>query len=152
MRITNYFLAMLSLTGCDFIYTSGDLKVCKDIVEEIEKQDLPLDTLMEFYIKDLDLKNSLSSVVRNSKYELIVANSGETIRRGNGRGRIHAHRTDSYLTVLIETIDHGHAGEYGYAYSSDPNNISWNNDYWGESWTIGSQINKNWWKIYYDLD
>lgn len=138
MRITNYFLAMVTLTGCDFIYTSGDLQVCKEVVEEIKMQEIPLDTLMEFYIKDLDLNSGLSSVVRNSNDDLIVVNSGETIRRGRGRGRIHAYRTNSNLTVLIETIDHGHAGDYGYAYSSDPNKISWNNYYWGESWSIDS--------------
>ena len=151
MKITNYFLPILALIGCDFIYTSGDLKVCKEIVELIRSQGFPLDTVMEFYIEDLDLKNGLSSMVRNSNYELIVVNSGETIIRGRGRGQIHAHRTASHLTVFIETVDHGHAGEYGYAYSSVPNVISWNNDYWGELWTIGSQINKHWWKIYYDL-
>lgn len=145
------FALLFVLIGCDSTYNSDDLKKCKLIVEELKRNDLPNDTLLQFYIEDLDLNKGISEVVKNKHYQSVVANSGKTIERGMGRGNIHLYRSSSRIMIFIETKDQGHAGEYGYGYSSEPNKLNWDHDNWGEFWQFDSQLDSHWWQIYFDL-
>ncbi len=70
---------------------------------------------------------------------------------GQGAGMVWALRADSSLQVWIETVDWGHAGEWGYAYSSDGKPPVWNADLFGERWFLGKQLDAHWWTIYFDL-
>lgn len=70
---------------------------------------------------------------------------------GQCAGMVWALQVDGSLRVWIETVDRGHAGEWGYAYSSDGKPPVWNADLFGEHWFLGKQLDAHWWMIYFDL-
>jgi hypothetical protein len=68
--------------------------------------------------------------------------------RGKGAGLIYVDTSESgSLIVWIETLDLGHAGEYGYVHAQDGEKPAWNADAWGERWEVGSSVGDGWWKI-----
>jgi hypothetical protein len=145
------FALFFGLIGCNSTYNSGDLDKCKLIVEELKNRDLPNDTLLQFYIEDLDMKKGLYEVVKNDRYQSVLVSSGKIIESGMGRGSIHVYKSNSDIMIFIETKDQGHLGEYGYGYSSEPNKLNWDHDNWGEFWQNDSQLDNHWWQIYFDL-
>jgi len=86
---------------------------------------------------------------------------GETFHRGQGAGNVWARLTpDGELTVVIETKDRGHAGEYGFAYSDVPLTPQ----PFGGGWLMidvpghinivqpKMKIDDHWWKVLNNLD
>lgn len=74
----------------------------------------------------------------------------EVIERGRGAGCIWASRDEGgALSVWIETLDLGHAGEYGYAWSRAGTPRS--PEVWSERWTGYTALSGGWWMVRYDL-
>jgi hypothetical protein len=75
----------------------------------------------------------------------------ERIMRGQGRGLVWAEvKPEGELRVAIETVDRGHAGEWGFLYSDGPVTTA-DIDELGREWHLESEITTNWWIIHYDL-
>jgi hypothetical protein len=85
----------------------------------------------------------------------------EPFRRGQNEGNVWARRlSDGHLSVVIETRDLGHAGEYGFAYSD----ATLSPKPFGGPWLQldipgpliyvlpSMKIDDNWWKVVYNLD
>jgi hypothetical protein len=85
----------------------------------------------------------------------------EAFRRGQNAGNVWARRSSNgKLSVVIETRDLGHAGEYGFAYSD----VALSPRPFGASWLEidvpgplslvlpNMKIDDNWWKVVYNLD
>ncbi|MCY3021996.1 MAG: hypothetical protein NTW87_23540 [Planctomycetota bacterium] len=103
----------------------------------------------ELRLADLSRPGSLRAVQPN-----------ETFARGQGAGCVWAKvSADGKLTVVIETRDLGHAGEYGFAYSDAPLLPK----PFGKDWfTIDvpghlnivlpeMRIDEHWWRVLYNL-
>lgn len=84
----------------------------------------------------------------------------EQFARGQGVGNVWARSRKGHLTVVIETRDLGHAGEYGFAYSDEALSLEPFGDHW---FTLDvpskinivqpdMQIDAHWWKVVYNLD
>lgn len=71
--------------------------------------------------------------------------------RGEGSGLVWVHRANGRTCVWIETVDRGHVGEWGYAWSSDGTPPDWPYDAWGERWSLVTQLDAHWWTIEYRL-
>ena len=92
---------------------------------------------------------------------LRVRGPGEQFSRGQGAGNVWAKRSaGGKLTVVIETRDLGHAGEYGFAYSEQPlapipfGGAWFSVDVPGHLTLVqpNMQIDGSWWKVLYNLD
>ncbi len=71
--------------------------------------------------------------------------------RGRGRGLVWVVvHDDGTQHVFIETIDLGHAGEYGYAWSSE-GTPRWPADELGERWELSREIGDGWWTVAFKL-
>jgi hypothetical protein len=110
------------------------------IVDVIKKLELPIGKLEKYKIEDFSYPFIIKKLPDSS-----------TVVRGKGKGRIWVFKTKENLLVFIETEDNGHAGEYGLAYSESGQFPEWNNDEWGEFWSIGNKINSNWWNMSFRL-
>jgi hypothetical protein len=83
-----------------------------------------------------------------------VGTAPVVIERGKGAGWIWATRTNDpgSLVVWIETVDLGHAGEYGYVFANDRKMPSWDADRFGERWEVTGPVGDGWWEIRFNLD
>ena len=104
---------------------------------------------IRFYLEDLSSPESLRSL-----------DSEERFMRGEKAGLVWASKSSSGdLKVVIQTKDLGHAGEYGFAYSDTPLNLTSFEKPWFfidvpgrlNIVTPKMQIDKNWWKVVYNL-
>ncbi len=82
-----------------------------------------------------------------------VADEGLAMR-GSGAGNLWAIRQGQCLQVWIETVDRGHAGEFGYGFVgvADSAAEGWNADEYGERWKSGIQLDEHWHTIYNDMN
>lgn len=119
--------------------TSGDAKNYDNIIAEIKKMELPLGKLVKYRIETF---SDISTIYKPS--------ANFFSERGKGEGNICVLKTKENLLIFIETDDHGHAGEYGVAYSENGQTPVWNDDD-GEFWTVDEKINGHWWKISFRL-
>jgi hypothetical protein len=122
------------------------------IVEEVRRRGIARGEARRFHLRDLGEPATMSELAPDAE-----------IRRGRGRGRIDARVTSAgALQVVIETADHGHAGEYGFAYSDAPLEST---PMGGEGgWHTlhvpghlfltrpGNRIDPHWWSVLYNLD
>ena len=131
---------LLLLFGCGPLGFPGqtDMKTAVAVVQLL--QDVPAGELGRYYLRDFDDRGTLQAVP-----------PGHESMRGEGRGRVWVYRTASNLEVFIETLDRGHAGEYGLAYSENGSPPRWRHDEWGDRWSVGRQIDEHWWLISYEL-
>lgn len=84
---------------------------------------------------------------------LLTVTPYTVVPRGSGAGRVWiTSAAPGEVHAWIQTVDWGHAGSYGYAYSSDGSVPTWQADDYGERWDIGRSISKNWWIIAFNLD
>ncbi len=113
------------------------------VVEEVERRGINPGDRLRLHLDRMDDPGSLRP------------QRDEDRDRGAGTGNVLAIRKPGgELIVVIETKDHGHAGEYGYAYSEIPpstqansklfrldpeENLSCTDPDW--------EIEKNWWKV-----
>lgn len=110
------------------------------IVIEIKKLAIPVETLVEYKIDDFSNLSTLKKLPDN--YQSIS---------GKGRGHIWIYKTANNLSIFIETLDHGHAGSFGVAYSENGEVPNWDSDNWVERWNINKKINEHWWEMSYRL-
>jgi hypothetical protein len=111
------------------------------IVEQVEAIGIQPGESFELRLDDITNPKSLRTVKPNEFFD-----------RGNGAGDVWAARAaDGSLTVVIETRDLGHAGEYGFAYTgtSPPTPITdWGaTDLPGPLNRVDKKINDHWWAV-----
>lgn len=115
-------------------------------------------------VRALNLAPSESITLRlddpDEPKSLRLVKPDEQFARGQGVGNVWARSRHGHLTVVIETRDLGHAGEYGFAYSDEALSL----EPFGEHWftlDVPSKINivqpdmkidAHWWKVVYNLD
>jgi hypothetical protein len=99
------------------------------------------DSLYRFQLPDLTQPQGIQPV---SAAQLLTA------ARLNGH-TVAAMRQGKSLHLWIETVDRGHAGQYGYAYSSDSTLPEWDGDRYEEWWQLGDKLEDHWYAIYFDL-
>ncbi len=91
---------------------------------------------------------------------LRLVRSDEQFARGDAVGNVWARSRNGHLTVVIETRDLGHAGEYGFAYSDEVLSLEPFGDHWFTIDVPGKinivqpdmKIDAHWWKVVYNLD
>ncbi len=120
---------------------SNDTKIYDSIINEIKKQNLPLEKLVRYQIEDFSKTSTIKKLPDNF-----------TADRGKGKGCIWVFKTKENLLVFIETDDHEHAGEYGVVYSEKGQTPIWDNHEWGERWSIDKKIKDKWWNISFRLE
>ena len=109
------------------------------VVELARAQAPPPGVLAEWVVDDLDHPEALRAVEDADRF------------RGAGRGRVWATTTaGGALSVFIETVDRGHAGEHGYAFI-EPGGAAWDPDRDGERWFIVGELGGGWHLIAFDL-
>jgi len=75
--------------------------------------------------------------------------------RGEGAGTVWVEKNEQgHLLVAIETIDHGHAGEWGYLYADRGVAMSrgQSTEGPGREWTLDCDLGNGWWRVSYRLD
>jgi len=124
------------------------------VVAEVRRMHLPPCATCEVALRLDDLSDLQSLHERGED---------EAYEPGAGRGRVWARRTeDGNLTVVIETRDCGHAGNYGFAFSDGPlkavpfmGSSDWFRvDVPGHLYLVArdGQIDEHWWSVLNNLD
>jgi hypothetical protein len=121
-----------------------------EIVAHVRLMGIAPDEEKELQLADVSKPDSLRALAPNT-----------TLARGQGAGRVWARvSADGKLTVVIETRDLGHAGEYGFAYSD----VALSPKPFGKDWfTIDvpghlnivlpeMKIDEHWWRVLYNLE
>lgn len=112
------------------------------IVEAVQRNTAEHAGLSIFHASDLSDPTSIT----------VIPPEMPVPERGKGAGHIWVSRSGDLLTVWIETLDLGHAGEYGYAYSTTDQEPAWDHDAWGERWQLEDRLEAHWWMISHRLD
>jgi hypothetical protein len=112
----------------------------EQIVEEVEKFNNPVGQLKKYKINNFSDLTTIRELSEDHFSD-----------RGKGQGDIWVFKTNDNLVIFIETVDNGHAGEFGIVYSKNGNKPVWNHDDWGEFWIVGEKINDNWYEISFRL-
>jgi hypothetical protein len=134
-----YQLGMRGHGGFEFRMHRGRYEaIVQELLPEVPKHD----SLYQFTLQDLDDPSSIHPLT--SPPPLAIS--------GQGRGHVWAIRKGESLNIWIETVDQGHAGEYGYAYHPDSTETGWDADRFGEYWSYGERLDDHWWIIYNDLN
>jgi len=108
------------------------------VVELVRESPPAPGTLGEWVVDDLSAPTALRPVTDSDRV------------RGAGRGRVWATATpDGALSVFIETLDRGHAGEHGYAYIED-GAPGWDADEHGEFWETSATLGGGWHQLRFD--
>jgi hypothetical protein len=128
------------------------LNTMEAVVAKVRKRALKPGEEKEFRLSSLSAPSSLRPL-----------KPGDMENRGEGAGHVWARMSsEGKLTVVIETRDLGHAGEYGFAYSDVPLTPKPFGD--GSNWltldvpgrlNLGlpdMKINERWWEVVYNLD
>jgi len=122
----------------------------EEIVQQVRQARLKPGAEAEFRLDNLDDPKSLRP-----------AKPDEMFVRGGGAGNIWASVSpDGHLSVVIETRDLGHAGEYGFAFSDVPMSATRSDDNWFTIDVPGRlhfvqpnmRIDNHWWQVVYNLD
>lgn len=74
--------------------------------------------------------------------------------RGQGAGTVWAEKDEQgHLLIAVETIDNGHAGEFGYLYTDRgvPMSRGQSTDGPGREWTLDCELGGGWWSVSYRL-
>ena len=137
-----FFICCLSFIFTKCYNKPEDLPTGREIVSQIEQLDLQPETITAFRIDDFSEPASLYELPEDHMYV-----------SGQGRGNVWAIvENGGNLNVFIETLDEGHKGEKGLAYSADQSQPNWDPDKYGEHWKLGGRVDENWWKIYWDMN
>lgn len=75
--------------------------------------------------------------------------------RGQGAGTIWVEKDEQgHLRIAVETVDKGHAGEWGYLYADRgvPMKRGESTEGPGREWTLDCDLGDGWWSVSYRLD
>jgi hypothetical protein len=86
--------------------------------------------------------------VKGKKVEFSRLKRDDFMRSGNfDEPMVWLSRQKGNIVLWLETLDLGHAGQFGYAWSANGNVPEWRADDWGEFWSLGKPLEEGWWRI-----
>lgn len=135
----NFGFTLKAILFCGLAFFTSckrDMSKYDNLIAELKKNNHEINKRYYYKIKDFDNLNTL-----------IVTKDDEP--RDESLGTITLLKTENNLSVYIATTHLGHGGGKGLAYSENGGPPNFGSDEWGNWWTMGSQINKNWWNLIY---